>query len=126
MVLVTYKRVYYISDEDPTLAKVSSDLLHHSCLMARDGQGMHDGDEVPAVVVADRILFPSCSRSHIKDNSCPLDGVLGKDQICRSVLKDIRCPSDCFAGERSTLNEGLQDFLLPPDLENTTALSLVS
>jgi len=45
MVLVTYKRVYYISDEDPTLAKVSSDLLRHSCLLARDGQAMHDGDE---------------------------------------------------------------------------------
>ena len=105
MVLVVCKRVNYISDEDPNLAKVSSDLLHHSCLMARDGQGMHDGDEVPAVVVAERILFLSHPRSDIKDSPCPLDGLRGKDQL---------------------LNEGLQVLLLPPDLKNTIALGLVS
>jgi len=105
MVLVTYKRVYYVSDEDPTLAKVSSDLLHQSCLMARDGQGEYDGEGVPAVVVADRILFLSHSRSHIEDSSCLLDGLLGKEMF---------------------MNEGLQDLLLPPDLKNTIALSLVS
>ena len=105
MVLVTYERIYYVSDEDPTLAKVSSDLLYQTCLMARDGQGMHDGDEGPAVVVADKILFLSHSRSDIEDSRCPLDGVLGKDQLCRSVLKDIP---------------------LPLDLKNTIALSLVS
>ena len=55
MVLVTYKRICYVSDEDPTLAKVSSDPLHQPCLMAIDGQGEYDGEEVPAVAVADRI-----------------------------------------------------------------------
>jgi len=105
MVLVTYKRVCYVSDEDPTLAKVSSDPLHQPCLMARDGQGEYDGEEVPAIVVADRILFLSHSRSDTKDSPCPLDGLRGKDQL---------------------LNEGLQDLLLPPDLKNTIALSLVS
>ena len=103
MVLVTYERIYYVSDEDPTLAKVSTDLLYQTCLMARDGQGMHDGDEGPAVVVADKILFLSHSRSDIED--IPLDGLLGKGMV---------------------MNEGLQDFLLPPDLKNTIALSLVS
>ena len=105
MVLVVHKGVYYIPDGDLTLAKVSSDPLHQSCLMARDGQGMHDGDEGPAVVVADKILFLSHSRSDVKDIPCPLDGLLGKEML---------------------MNEGLQDFLLPPDLKNTIALSLVS
>jgi len=50
MVLVTNKRICYVSDEDPTLAKVSSDPLHQSCLLARDGQGKYGGEEVPAVV----------------------------------------------------------------------------
>ena len=103
MVLVTYKRVYYISDEDPSLAKVSSDLLHHSCLMARDGQVKYDGEEVPAVAVAERSSSSPYSRSDIEDT--PLDGLLGKGMV---------------------MNEGLQDFLLPLDLKNTIALSLVS
>ena len=103
MVLVVCKRVNYISDEDPNLAKVSSDLLHHSCLMARDGQGMHDGEEVPAVAVAERSSSSPYPRSDIKDT--PLDGLLGKGMV---------------------MNEGLQDFLLPLDLKNTIALSLVS
>ena len=55
----------------------------------------------PAVVVADKILFLSHSRSHIKDSL----GLLGKGTL---------------------LNEGLQDFLLPLDLKNTITLSLVS
>ena len=58
---------------------------------------------VPAVAVADKILFLSHSRSHIKDSSCLLDGLLGEEMF---------------------MNEGLQDFLLPPDLKNTIALSL--
>jgi len=103
MVLVTYERIYYVSDEDPTLAKVSSDLLYQTCLMARDGQGMHDGDEGPAVAVAERSSSSPYSRSDIEDT--PLDGLLGKGMV---------------------MNEGLQDFLLPPDLKNTIALSLVS
>ena len=73
--------------------------------MARDGQVEYDGEEVPAVVVADKILFLSHSRSVLKDILCPLDGLLGIDQL---------------------MNEGLQDFLLPLDLKNTIALSLVS
>ena len=68
MVLVVCERVNYISDEDPNLAKVSSDLLHRPCLMARDGQVRYDGEEVPAVVVADKILFLSllqkCPQGH--------------------------------------------------------------
>ena len=55
--------------------------------------------------VADRILFLSHPRSNIEDSSCLLDGLLGKEMF---------------------MNEGLQDFLLPPDLKNTIALSLVS
>ena len=51
-VLVTDKRLHYVSDEDPTLAKVSSDLLYHSCPMARGGQVEYDGEEVLKVVVA--------------------------------------------------------------------------
>jgi len=104
MVLVVRKGIYYVPDGDLTLAKVSSDLLHQPCLMARDGQVEYDGEEVPKVVVADKILFLSHSRSDIKDSPCPLDDVLGKDQL---------------------MNEGLQDLLLPLDLRNT-ALSLVS
>ena len=42
MVLVVYKGVNYIPDGDSTLAKVSSDPLYQSCLMARDGQGEYD------------------------------------------------------------------------------------
>jgi len=34
---------------------------------------VHDGDEVPAVVVVDKILFLSHSRSILKDFLCPLD-----------------------------------------------------
>ena len=104
MVLVVCKRVNYISDEDPNLAKVSSDLLYQPCLMARDGQVKYDGEEVPAVAVAERSSSSPDSRSVLKDSLCPLDGVLGKDQL---------------------MNEGLLDFLLPLDLKNT-ALSLVS
>ena len=105
MVLITNKRIRYVSDEDQNLAKVSSDLLHHSCLMARDGQGEYDGEEVPAVAVAEGSSSSPYSRSDIKDSPCPLDGLRGKDQL---------------------LNEGLQVLLLPPDLKNTIALSLVS
>jgi len=72
MVLVVCKRVNYISDEDPNLAKVSSDLLHHSCLMARDGQVKYDGEEVPAVAVAEGSSSSPYSRSDIKDSRCPL------------------------------------------------------
>ena len=103
MVLVVCERVNYISDEDPNLAKVSSDLLHQPCLMARDGQVRYDGEEVPAVTVAERSSSSPYSRSDIKDT--PLDGLLGKGMV---------------------MNEGLQDFLLPLDLKNTIALSLVS
>ena len=52
MVLVTYKRVYYISDEDPTLAKVSSDLVQET-------DRLSIGEGGPAVTVADEILFLS-------------------------------------------------------------------
>ena len=105
MVLVVHKGVYYIPDGDLTLAKVSSDPLHQSCLIARDDQGEYDGEEVTVDTVADRILFLSHSRSNIEDSSCLLDGLLGKEML---------------------MNKGLQDFLLPPDLKNTIALSLVS
>ena len=74
MVLVTYERIYYVSDEDPDLAKVSSDLLHQPCLMARDGQVKYDGEEVPAVAVAERSSSSPYSRSDIED--IPLDGLL--------------------------------------------------
>ena len=73
MVLVVCERLNYISDEDPTLAKVSLDLLHHSFLMARDGQVKYDGEEVPAVAVAERSSSSPYSRSDIKDSRCPLD-----------------------------------------------------
>jgi len=79
MVLVTNKRIRYVSDEDQNLAKVSSDLLHHSCLMARDGQGEYDGEEVPAVAVAEGSSSPPYSRSVIEDS--PLDGLLGKGTV---------------------------------------------
>ena len=46
MVLVTYKRVYYISDEDPTLAKVSSDLVQET-------DRLSIGEGGPAVAVAE-------------------------------------------------------------------------
>ena len=105
MVLVVYKGVNYIPDGDSTLAKVSSGPLHQSCLLARDGQGEYGGEGVPAAVVTDRILFLSHSRSDVKDILCPLDGLMGKEML---------------------MNEGLQDFLLPLDLKNTIALSLVS
>ena len=105
MVLVVYKGIYYVPDEDLTLAKVSSDPLHQSCLLARDGQGKYGGEEVTVDTAADRILFLSHSRSDIEDSPCLLDGLLGKEML---------------------MNEGLQDFLLPPDLKNTIALSLVS
>jgi len=49
-------------------AKVSSGLLHHSCLLVRDGQSEYGDEGVPAVVVADRILFLSHSRSDIEDS----------------------------------------------------------
>jgi len=49
--------------------------------------------------------FLSHPRSDIEDTPCLLDGLLGKEML---------------------MNEGLQDFLLPPDLKNTIALSLVS
>ena len=71
-------------------------------MMARDGQVEYDGEEVPKVVVAERSSSSPYSRSDIEDSRCPLDGVLGKDQLSRSVLKDIPCPLDGFAGERST------------------------
>ena len=66
--------------------------------MARGGQVEYGGEEVPAVVVAERSSSSPYSRSVIKD--IPLDGLLGKGMV---------------------MNEGLQDFLLPPDLKNTTA-----
>ena len=84
MVLVIHKGIYYVPDEEWTLAKVSSDLLHQLYLMARDGQGKYDGEEVPAVVVADRILFLSHSRSHIKDSPCPLDAGERDGDECRT------------------------------------------
>ena len=105
MVLVVHKGIYYVPDEDSTLAKVSSDPLHQSCLLARDGQGKYGGEEVTVDTVADRILFLSHPRSDIEDSPCLLDGLLGKEML---------------------MNEGLQGFLLPPDLKNTIALSLVS
>jgi len=74
MVLVTYKRVYYISDEDPTLAKVSSDLVQET-------DRLSTGEGGPAVAAADEILFLSHSRSHIKDT--PLDGLLGKGMVMK-------------------------------------------
>ena len=66
--------------------------------MARDGQGEYDGEEVLKV-------DNSLPRSDVKDIPCLLDGLLGKEVL---------------------INEGLQDFLLPPNLKNTIALSLVS
>ena len=105
MVLVVHKGIYYVPDGDLTLAKVSSDPLHQSCLMARGGQGEYSGEEVTVDTVADRILFLSHSRSDIKDSLCSLDGLLGKEML---------------------MNEGLHGFLLPLDLKNTIALSLVS
>ena len=105
MVLVVHKGIYYVPDEDSILAKVSSDPLHQSCLLARDGQGEYGGEGATVDKVADRILFLSHSRSNIEDSSCLLDGLLGKEML---------------------MNEGLQGFLLPPDLKNTIALSLVS
>ena len=57
----------------------------------------------PAVAVAERSSSSPYSRSDIKD--IPLDGLLGKGMV---------------------MNEGSQDFLLPLDLKNTIALSLVS
>ena len=68
MVLVTNKRLRHVSDEDPTLAKGSSDLLHHSCLMARGGQVEYDGEEVLKVVVADGSSSSPYPRSDIKDS----------------------------------------------------------
>jgi len=62
--------------------------------MARDGQVEYDGEEVPKVVVAERSSSSPDSRSDIEDSRCPSDGVLGKDQLCRSVLKDIPLPMD--------------------------------
>ena len=72
--------------------------------MARDGQVEYDGEEVPKVVVAERSSSSPDSRSVLKDIPCPLDGLLGIDQL---------------------MHEGLLDFPLPMDLRNT-ALSLVS
>jgi len=65
MVLVTYKRVYYISDEDPTLAKVSSDLVQET-------DRLSIGEGGPAVAVAEGSSSSPYSRSHIKDSRCPL------------------------------------------------------
>ena len=56
-------------------------------------------------MVADSIPFLSHPRSDIEDPPCLLDDLLGKEML---------------------MNEGLQGFLLPPDLKNTIALSLVS
>ena len=74
MVLVTYKRVYYISDEDPTLAKVSSDLVQET-------DRLSIGEGGPAVAVAEGSSSSSYSRSHIKDT--PLDGLLGKGMVMK-------------------------------------------
>ena len=73
MALVTNKRLRYVSDEDPALAKVSSDLRHRSCLMARGGRVEYDGEEVLKVVVAERSSSSPDSRSDIKDSRCLLD-----------------------------------------------------
>jgi len=105
MVLVVHKGIYYVPDGDSTLAKVSSDPMHQSCLLARDGQGEYGGEGVTVGMVADSIPFLSHPRSDIEDSPCLLDGLLGKEML---------------------MNEGLQGFLLPPDLKNTIALSLVS
>ena len=43
MVLVVQKGIYYIPVVDSTLAKVSLDPMHQSCLLARDGQGEYGG-----------------------------------------------------------------------------------
>ena len=103
--MFVHKGIYYVPNKESTLAKVSSDPLPQSCLLARDGQGKYGGEKVTVDTVADRILFLSHSRSDIEDSPCLLDGLLGKEML---------------------MNEGLQDFLLPPDLKNTIALSLVS
>ena len=52
MVLVVCERLNYISDEDPTLAKVSSDLVQET-------DRLSIGEGGPAVAVADEILFLS-------------------------------------------------------------------
>jgi len=52
MVLVVCERLNYISDEDPTLAKVSSDLVQEM-----DRPSIGEGG--PAVTVAEKILFLS-------------------------------------------------------------------
>ena len=80
MVLIVHKGIYYVPDEESTFAKVSSGSLHQSCLLARDGQSEYGGEEAPAVVVADRILFLSHPRSNIKDSSCLLDGLLVEER----------------------------------------------
>ena len=52
MVLVTNKRLRHVSDEDPTLAKVSSDLVQET-------DRLSIGEGGPAVAAADEILFLS-------------------------------------------------------------------
>jgi len=47
-----------IPDGDFTLAKVSSDPLHQSCLLAWDGQSEYGGEGVTVDIVADSIPLP--------------------------------------------------------------------
>jgi len=97
MVLVVHKGINYAPDEDLTLAKVSSDSLHQSCLLARDGQSEYGGGGYGGYSVGGIPSFLSHPRSGIKDTPCLLDGLLAEEML---------------------MNEGLQGFLLPPDLKN--------
>jgi len=98
MVLVTDKRLRYVSDEDPTLTKVSSDLQHRSRLMARGGRVEYDGEEVLKVVVAERSSSSPYSRSDIEDSRC----LLGAGEWDGDEMKGCRT-SCCHRTSRTSL-----------------------
>jgi len=84
MVLVVCERLNYISDEDPTLAKVSSDLVQET-------DRLSIGEGGPAVTVAERSSSSPYSRSDIKD--IPLGGLLGKGMVMNAGLSAAAGPS---------------------------------
>ena len=74
-----------IPDEDLTLTKISSDLMHQSSLLAWHGQSGYGGGDVVDIVVGsipcEVSLSLSYPRSHIEETPCSLDNLLVEEMF---------------------------------------------